>query len=181
MDWDSRMGGEETLAHSGFLMEEDAEVELDSGFCMEVDSELSLAGQVSVGSDEHPDRGELDSFVVTGHTDSLFTSNEQTEGSPGGDGWIQTQEDGEMEADSGSMENEDIKAERGVEMDNQSEEVKEEEGALDVCLLPVDESRGYVRISLEEVERYYRFSRCCHWLCGRCQMLLFSLIFFVYV
>ncbi|KAA8587969.1 hypothetical protein FQN60_001163 [Etheostoma spectabile] len=160
------------MAHSGFLMEEDAEVELDSGFGMEVNLELKLkARQVSVGSDEHPERGELDSFVVTGHTDSVFTSYEQTEGSPGGDGWILTQEDGEMEADSGSMENEDIKVERGLEMDNQSEEVKEEEGALDVCLLPVDLSLGHVRISLEEVERYYRFSRCCQWLCDEIMQL----------
>ncbi|KAK0133068.1 Guanine nucleotide exchange factor DBS [Merluccius polli] len=38
------------------------------------------------------------------------------------------------------------------------------EGVLEVCLHPIENSKGYVRISLEEVERYYRFSRCCHWL-----------------
>lgn len=174
VDWDSRMGGEE-MADSGFSMEEDVEVELDSGFFIEVDS-----GEVSVGSDEHPDREELDWFVITGHTDSLFTSNEQSEGrvSQGGDGGSQTQEDGEMEADSGSMENGETEAEKVVEMDDQTEEAKEEEmeGALDVCLWPVEKSGGHFRISLEEVEKYHRFSRCCHWLCGRCRIFLsFSL------
>lgn len=184
---DSRMGGEE-MADSGFLIEEDVEVELDSGFCMEVDSELSLAGQVSVGSDEHSDTEELDWFVITEHTDSGFTCYEQSEGrgSPGRDGGSQTQEEAEMEADLRSMESGQNEAERGVEMHDETEGVKEEEmeGALNVCLWPV-QSGGPVRISLEEVERYYRFSRCCHWLCGRCQMfylsLSLSLIFFVYV
>lgn len=174
-DVDSKMGGEE-MADSGFFIEEDVEVEFDSGFCMEVDSELPLAGQVSVGPDEHPDTEELDWFVSTGHTDSGFPSNEQSEGrgSPGGDGGSQTQEEAEMGADLMSMENEEVEAESGVEMHDQTEEVKEEEmeGALDVCLWPV-QGGGPVRISLEEVERYYRFSRCCHWLCGRCQMFIF--------
>ncbi|XP_059198732.1 guanine nucleotide exchange factor DBS [Centropristis striata] len=153
VDLDGRMGGEEA-ADSGVLMEED--VELDSGFCMEVDSELSLVGQVTAGED--PDIE--DWFMMTGHTE---TSNEERDGSPGGDGGSQTSEEGEIEADPGSMENE---TER-VETDDKTEEVAEEEmeAALDVCLCPVDESGGHVRISLEEVERYYRFSRCCHWLC----------------
>ncbi|XP_038576800.1 guanine nucleotide exchange factor DBS isoform X2 [Micropterus salmoides] len=136
-DWDRKMGGEE-MSDSGFLVEEDVEAELGSGFCMEV--ELILAGQVSVGSDKHQDREELDWFVIAS----------------------QTQEEDEMEADSGSMKN----AETEAEMDDQTEEVKEEEmkGALDVFLWPVEESGRHVRISLEEVERYYRFSCCCHWL-----------------
>ncbi|XP_051260532.1 guanine nucleotide exchange factor DBS isoform X3 [Dicentrarchus labrax] len=162
VDWDRTMGGEE-MADSDFLMERDVEVELDSGFCFEVDSELSLAGQVSAGSD----REELDWFVITGHGDSLFTSAEQREGreSPGGDGWSQTQEERETEADSGS--------ERGVEMDDQTKDVKEEVtvGTLDVCLWPVEESGDHVRISLEEVQTYYRFSRYCQWLCDEIMQL----------
>lgn len=174
-DRDSRMGGQET-DDSGFLMEEDVEVELVSGFCIKVDSELSSAREVTIGSDEHPDRE--DWFVITGHTDALF--NEQREESPGGDGGSQTQEEGETEADSGSMENGETEAE--IEMDDRSEEMKEEEGSLDVCLWPVEENGGHVRISLEEVERYYRFSRRCHWLCGRCQMFQhFLSSFFVYI
>nr|XP_046220118.1 guanine nucleotide exchange factor DBS-like isoform X6 [Oncorhynchus gorbuscha] len=44
-------------------------------------------------------------------------------------------------------------------------EDKSMEEELKLCLRPVKEKRGMsVRISLEEVERYYRFSRCCYWL-----------------
>ncbi|XP_049450401.1 guanine nucleotide exchange factor DBS isoform X6 [Epinephelus fuscoguttatus] len=164
IDQESRMGGEE-MGDSGFLMEEELDLELDSGFCMEVDSDLSLAGQVSLDSDGHLEIEGLDWFVITGHTDSL------SEGSPGGDESSETQEKAEIEADSGSMESGETKAERGEEMDGQTEEVKEEEGVLDVCLCPVEESGGQVRISLEEVERYYRFSRCCHWLCDEIMQL----------
>lgn len=162
--------GEEEMADSG-LIEEDVDVELDSGFCIEVDSELSLAGEVSLGSDEHPERVELDWFVITECGDSVFSSDEQREGIVGlrGDGRNQTQEEGEMEAFSGSVEKGESEAERGVEVDDPTEE-KEVEGASDVYLWPVEESGGHVRISLEEVERYYRFSRRCHWLCGRCRM-----------
>ncbi|XP_078030717.1 guanine nucleotide exchange factor DBS isoform X5 [Epinephelus lanceolatus] len=164
IDQESRMGGEE-MGDSGFLMEEELDVELDSGFCMEVDSDLSLAGQVSLDSDGQLEIEGLDWFVITGHTDSL------SEGSPGGDEGSETQEKAEIEADSGSMESGETKAERGEEMDGQTEEVKEEEGVLDVCLCPVEESGGQVRISLEEVERYYRFSRCCHRLCDEIMQL----------
>ncbi|XP_049903970.1 guanine nucleotide exchange factor DBS isoform X7 [Epinephelus moara] len=164
IDQESRMGGEE-MGDSGFLMEEELDVELDSGFCMEVDSDLSLSGQVSLDSDGQLEIEGLDWFVIIGHTDSL------SEGSPGGDEGSETQEKAEIEADSGSMESGETKAERGEEMDGQFEEVKEEEGVLDVCLCPVEESGGQVRISLEEVERYYRFSRCCHWLCDEIMQL----------
>lgn len=167
VDWDRRMGGEE-MADSGSI-EEDVDVESDSGFCMEVDSELSLA-----------ERQELDWFVITEHGDSVLTSDEQREGieGPRGDGRSGTREEGEMEAGSGSVEKAETEAESGVEMDDQTEE-EETEGALDVCLGPVEESGGHVRISLEEVERFYRFSRCCRWLCGRCWMFLSCpLVFF---
>lgn len=159
VDWDSSMGGEEA-ADSGFLMEEDAEFELDSGFCIE-------AGQVSVGLDEEE---QSDWFVIT---DSLSTTKEQREGrvSPGGDGGRQIQEEGEMEDDSGSIKNVDTEAERGVEMDEEGRE-EEMKDALDLCLRPVEESGAHVRICLEEVERYYKFSRSCYWLCGRCHMFL---------
>ncbi|XP_031661383.1 guanine nucleotide exchange factor DBS isoform X12 [Oncorhynchus kisutch] len=44
-------------------------------------------------------------------------------------------------------------------------EDKSMEEELKLRLRPVKEKRGMsVRISLEEVERYYRFSRCCYWL-----------------
>lgn len=160
------MGGEE-MADSEVLMEEDVEVELDSGFCMEADPELSLAGQVSVDSD----REEPDWFVITDDKESV-TSDEQREGrvSPTEDGGGFTQEEGEMEVNSGFEENGETEAETEVTEDSQTEE-EEMEGAMDVCLWPVEESGGLVRISLEEVERYYRFSRCCHWLCDEIMQL----------
>ncbi len=163
-DRDCRMGGEE-MADSGVLMEEDVEVELDSGFCMEVDSALSLAGKGVEGSD----REELDWFAMTEDRDSLFIHDKQKERrvSPGGDGG--SQEEGEIEADSESVENGQTEAETYTQVDCQTEE-EETEGSLDVCLWPVEESGCHVRISLEEVERYYRFSRRCHWLCGRSEM-----------
>ncbi|XP_077946310.1 guanine nucleotide exchange factor DBS isoform X7 [Gasterosteus aculeatus] len=148
-------------------MEEDVEAELDSGFCIDVDLELSLGGQVTGGSDEHSNREESDWFVNAAHTDSPLTSQEQKEESDAGAGWSQTSVEGATPADAGLTENGGTDAESAVEMDDQSKGVKEEEmeGSLDVRLCPVVESGGHVRISLEEVERYHRFARCCHWLC----------------
>ncbi|XP_060909282.1 guanine nucleotide exchange factor DBS isoform X2 [Labrus mixtus] len=146
VDWQRRMGGEE-MEDSGFSVEED-DVELDSGFCLEVDS-----GEGIVGTD----REECDWFVVAGNPDSKFDERIEERVSRGGS---QTEE-------VGSVEDEETEAEqKEEEVDNQTEEVKDEktEGELDVCLWPINESGGHVRISLEEVERYYRFSRCCHWL-----------------
>ncbi|KAE8299004.1 Guanine nucleotide exchange factor DBS DBL's big sister [Larimichthys crocea] len=137
------MGGEE-MADSGFLMEEDVEVQLDSGFYME-------RASVSSGGEEP------DWFVTAEHRDYLIAGDEQSEGRG-------SQQEGEMEADTGSEENEETEAERGgAEVDDQTEE-ENMEGALDVCLWPVEQSGGHVRISLEEVQRYHRFSRCCRWL-----------------
>lgn len=162
--WDSRMGREE-MAGSGFLMEED--VELHSGF----DLDLSPAGLLKVGSDELQDRRELDWRAISRHTDSLSPCEEQR----GGDGG-RPQEEREIDAD--SMKIVDLESERGLEMDEEGKE-EETKATLDVCLCPVEESGGHVRISLEEVERFYRFSRCCHWLCGRCQV--HNILSFLYV
>ncbi|XP_070979554.1 guanine nucleotide exchange factor DBS-like isoform X11 [Oncorhynchus clarkii lewisi] len=74
-----------------------------------------------------------------------------------------------------------VKMKRGTEIDKRMEvegervesriwmggetEDKSMEEELKLRLRPVKEKRGMsVRISLEEVERYYRFSRCCYWL-----------------
>lgn len=136
------------MADSGFI-EEDVNIELDSGFCLEVDSEPSLA-----------ERRELDWFEISEHGDS---GDQQTGGLEGPGG---IQEEGEMEAGS-----------RGSIADTTEEEEEEETGgALDVRLRPVQESGGHVRISLEEVERYYRFSCRCRWLCGRCPPVLTVLV-----
>lgn len=146
---DSKMGGEE-MADSGFI-KDDVSIELDSGFCLAVDSELSLA-----------ERRESDCFEISKH-------DEQRGGleGPGGN-----QEEGENEAGSRVSD-----AETGVEINKETEEEEEETGgALDVCLRPVQESGGPVRISLEEVERYYRFSRRCRWLCGRCPTVFTVLV-----
>ncbi|KAF3694687.1 Guanine nucleotide exchange factor DBS DBL's big sister MCF2-transforming sequence-like protein [Channa argus] len=136
--------------------------------------ELSQVGQVSVGSDGCPDREDLDWFVMGGQADSLSNGQEQREGCSRTQGESQTQEDREVEADSGSVENVLPEAEREVVLDGQAEDSKEEQiqAVFDVCLWPiVGESGGHVRIALEEVERYYRFSRCCHGLCDEIMQL----------
>jgi len=57
------------------------------------------------------------------------------------------------------------------------------QGPLEVRLRPIESRRGYVRISLEEVQRYYRFSRCCHWLHSKCLIsrVMFSSIFVTFL
>ncbi|XP_068185930.1 guanine nucleotide exchange factor DBS isoform X3 [Antennarius striatus] len=49
------------------------------------------------------------------------------------------------------------------ELDDRSED-EEMEGGMDVCLWPVEERGGLVRISVEEMQSYYRLCRCCQWL-----------------
>lgn len=106
-------------------------------------------------------REDLDWFLVPEAGDSVF-SDELSIG-PAGDRRSQTQQDGGMEAV--SVDNGEAGCGDGVEVDEQTGE-EELQRELDVCLWPVERSGGHVRISLEEVQRYYRFSRCCHWLCG---------------
>lgn len=157
------------MTHSSFVMEKDVEDGLD--FCMEV--KQSPAGQVSVGSDEHRDREEWDWFgVISEHPGSLSNIQAQREGGLGDDRGSQTQDDSKAQADAESAENGEKEAEREVKRSDQTEGSREEKmgGAFDVCLWPIEESGGHVRITLEEVDRYYRFSCCCHWLCGRCQV-----------
>ncbi|XP_068602581.1 guanine nucleotide exchange factor DBS-like [Brachionichthys hirsutus] len=137
VDRNNRMGGEET-ADSGFVREENFEIELDSGVCVDMDSELSSAGKVSLGSDEPSDMEDMDRIVVTEPAASAFIGDEQREG--------------------------------GGEVDGQIED-EELEGGMAVCLWPVKERGGHVRISLEEMKSYYRFSRCCQWLCDEIMQL----------
>lgn len=133
--------GMEEAEDTGCLMEQDAE--LDSGFCVDVEPESSLAGQLP-GGDEHSDPDEPDWFM-----------------GGGSDCAAETQED-----DLGSVESGETRAESGSEVEQRSEEAE-----LGVCLQPVEESGSHVVISLAEAQSYYSFSRCCRWLCGRCQML----------
>lgn len=106
-------------------------------------------------------REDLDWFLVPEAGDSVFS--DELSVSPAGDRRSQTQQDGGMEAV--SVDNGEAGCGDGVEVDEQTGE-EELQRELDVCLWPVERSGGHVRISLEEVQRYYRFSRCCHWLCG---------------
>ncbi|KAM9485158.1 guanine nucleotide exchange factor DBS-like isoform 7-T7 [Salvelinus alpinus] len=60
------------------------------------------------------------------------------------------------------VEGERVESHIWMEGETENRSMEEE---LKLCLRPVEEKRGMsVRISLEEVERYYRFSRCCYWL-----------------
>ncbi|XP_056144826.1 guanine nucleotide exchange factor DBS isoform X3 [Lampris incognitus] len=78
-------------------------------------------------------------------------SDEKTEDWPVTEAEMVPTKDGEVD---GWMDGENV----------QGREEDRTEGTLEVWLRPIEENGGYVRISLEEVERYYRFLRCCHWL-----------------
>lgn len=147
----NRMGREE-MADSELSVEED----------VEADSDLSLAGLVRAGSDEVEDTEERDWF------DDGPTYQKRREEEVGGDGRGQPPEESMMEDD--SWKNVDSETDRGSELDEKGKE-KETDGTLEVCLWPVQKKGDHVRICLEEVERYSRFSRCCRWLCGRCPLL----------
>lgn len=149
---DGRMGGEEMVDGDRLLMEEDVGVEL----CEEAGLEMSTAEPMSQNSDECLEREEVDWL------DSVISCKMRS--SVREDGENQTQE---RKDDPGS-----------VQIDDQTERSKETGRTLDVCLWPVEENWAHVKISMEEVETYYRFSRCCHWLCGRCQSC--SVFYFPY-
>lgn len=153
-DWDGKMGGEERT-DLGSLMEEDAEVELDSGFCMETDSEVTLAGQVSVGSRECSDSEEVDWFQIKGRTDSLLPG-EAEEG-----------REGEIESYYRSMENGETKNDTNMSTGDQKSKEDTVMEVLDAFWGPGEEIGVHVRLTLEEVESYYRFSCRCNWLCGK--------------
>lgn len=121
-----------------FFREED--IELDSGVCVDSEPIGPLAGQLSQG--EHAKREKLDWF------DSILFCDSQSEDT-------EAQEGSQMDSCSASLN-----------ADSLSEGRKATVGTLDVCLQPVEESGTHMRISMQEVKRYYRFSRCCHWLCG---------------
>lgn len=115
------------------------------------------------GEEKRPSgfREDLDWFLVPEAGDPVFC-DELSEG-PAGDGRSQAQQDDEMEVV--SVENREADHSDVAEVDKKTGE-EELQRELDVCLWPVERNGGLVRISLEEVQRYYRFSRCCHWLCG---------------
>ncbi|XP_052378184.1 guanine nucleotide exchange factor DBS isoform X4 [Oncorhynchus keta] len=170
----SEQGGEE---------EEECEVELDSGLCVKGESERSV-GQMGLDSGERIE-GQKE------QEDHWLNMEGQLECLPGRQGELELGLDsrltGESMEESHMKELSDVysweKMKRGTEIDKRVEvegerervetliwkggetEDKSMEEELKLCLRPVMEKRGMsVRISLEEVERYYRFSRCCYWL-----------------
>ncbi|XP_042162524.1 guanine nucleotide exchange factor DBS isoform X6 [Oncorhynchus tshawytscha] len=168
----SELGGE---------LEEECEVELDSGLCVEGESERSV-GQMGLDSGERIE-GQKE------QEDHWLNIEGQLECLPGRQGELELGLDsrltGESMEESHMKELSDVhsweKMKRGTEIDKRIEvegerveshiwmggetEDKSMEEELKLRLRPVKEKRGMsVRISLEEVERYYRFSRCCYWL-----------------
>ncbi|XP_029558698.1 guanine nucleotide exchange factor DBS isoform X5 [Salmo trutta] len=169
----SEIGGEEEEEEEG------CEVELDSGLCVEGESEQSI-GQMGLDSGERIE-GQKE------QEDHWLNMEGQLECLPGRQGELQLGLDsrltGERVEESHMKELSDVysweKMKRGMEIDKRIEgergesrirmegetEDRSMEEELKLCLRPVEEKRGMsVRISLEEVERYYRFSRCCYWL-----------------
>ncbi|XP_037832199.1 guanine nucleotide exchange factor DBS isoform X3 [Kryptolebias marmoratus] len=163
--WDRRLGGElgEDL---GFFMEQDVDVEFGSGSSMKADSELTLTGQTP-DSNECADRKELDLFAITEPVQ--LTSKEQKEESPGGDGGSQGGDD-----PAASVENGETELKESAQMDDEAEETEEEklDEELGLRLDPGERRDGHhVRISLQEVKSFYRFSCRCHWLCDEIMQL----------
>lgn len=154
------------MANSSFLMEDDVDHGLESEFAIKSKSELSPAERMSIDSDECLEKQELDLFVTAEWTAILSTSEEQREETPGGDGVRQT-EGAEIQADRVLVVNKENERLMEEKMANRAEEGMAED--LNPCSVP-EEDWGcrHVRISLEEVERFYKFSCRCHWLCGRC-------------
>lgn len=169
----SELGGEEEEEEEG------CEVELDSGLCVEGESEQSI-GQMGLDSGERIE-GQKE------QEDHWLNMERQLECLPGRQGELELGLDsrltGERVEESHMKELSDVysweKMKRGTEIDKRVEgergesriwmegetEDRSMEEELKLCLRPVKEKRGMsVRISLEEVERYYRFSRCCYWL-----------------
>ncbi|XP_054602757.1 guanine nucleotide exchange factor DBS isoform X3 [Nothobranchius furzeri] len=134
-------------------MEEDVEVASAFGFKAEPDWNVCPRGSL-----EWEEMG-----LFLGHTESLLATDE-AEGSSG-DGGSQTGE----EADAASVENGETKLKNKEGMDDEDEEEKSAEG-LGLCLSSREECH-HVRISLEEVESYYKFSSRCRWLCDELMQL----------
>ncbi|XP_046871213.1 guanine nucleotide exchange factor DBS-like isoform X2 [Hypomesus transpacificus] len=181
--WHNSMGGDEMLDSGlGFVMED---VELDSGFFVEgADFEVSACGQT--GTDWGGERGEEEETMMNeveekwlpmrprrGLPDCLSESKElrmeeegEKEGETDEDGAEETEEEpvqnGEMELDLEVLVDGQGEGGGGAGMDGEA--AGGVEAVLEVRLCPVEEGGGLMKISLEEVERYYHFCRCCHWL-----------------
>lgn len=160
IDWDRKMGREE-IADLGSLMDADIEVELDPGFCLEMDSEVTLAGQVSPGSQECSDSEEVDWCISKGHTDSLVVVEDMKEGRAA-----------EIEAYYTSKEIGETDENANIDMEDQRSKEEMVEEVLDAFLGPREEIGVHVRLTIEEVESYYRFSCRCNWLCGKLYLFI---------
>lgn len=116
-----------------------------------------------MGGEERTHSGwveEVDGFMVTEAGES--SSDELRVGDQQQDGGMKLGSGQDGEAGS---EDEEVE----VEEHSGEEEIQRE---LEVWLCPVERSGGQgARISLEEVQRYSRFCRCCHWLCGTCLII----------
>ncbi|XP_028291571.1 guanine nucleotide exchange factor DBS-like isoform X3 [Gouania willdenowi] len=129
------MGGEE-IEQLGSQMEEHGEIESDSWISMKIDFTATQ------------------NLLITKNTDLLPLTEMYGKG-------CQTKLEGRMAfnpmLDKKSRE---IINNQPVESDGEAVE-----GGFSVCLELGVRSGDHVRIPLEEVKSYYRFTRCCHWLC----------------
>ena len=161
---ESEMGGEEMRGSSGESTEEEeeeAEAEEDVawdqkgselGFRSHTRDAAERSAEANVESDPRPGRRAMTLPAgPRGETQTQTLGEEQPEQKLRGGG--------------GQAEEEEEEGERtGTKVRAGARKGEATERALEVCLRPIEDCKGYVRISLEEVERYYRFTRCCHWL-----------------
>ncbi|KAL0963478.1 hypothetical protein UPYG_G00306950 [Umbra pygmaea] len=168
------MGGEEEKADSGVAMEE--ECELGFSMCEEGQWELS-SGQMGLESSGRIEEEEVDWLNAERRPESYPGRQGELESAPGSSVTEERAEESAMNKTRGSRDTEKRRTkvagrargtgqrvESGIWMEGEMEDWHQD-GEVMVRLRPAEEKRGMsVRISLEEVERYYRFSRCCYWL-----------------
>ncbi|CAL8341750.1 unnamed protein product [Boreogadus saida] len=154
----SGMGGEEMRGSSGESTEEEEEEEeevvawdqkgSELGFRLYMRDEVERSSEANVESDPRLGRRAM-TLPAGPRREPLQTlGEEQIEQKLWGGGQAEEEESERTGTKEGAVVRQGETTER----------------ALEVCLSPIEKSKGYVQISLDEVERYYRFSRCCHWL-----------------
>lgn len=144
-----------------FFMEEDVEDVFGSECCTQAEMGMTLTNVNTLDSDGCLDRKELDLFAEPAE---LHATEAQTEESPEGGGGSQTGDNTAVSVKHGELE-----LKKSSQTDDEAEETKEEKSdeELGLCLGPGEGSEcHHVRISLQEVESFYRLSCRCHWICG---------------
>lgn len=153
--WDKRTEG--VMEGLVFFMEEDVEDVFGSECHMEAEMGMTLTNVNTLDSHGCSNRKELDSFAEPAE---LHGTKAQTEESPEGGG-------GSPTGHNTAAKHGETELKESSQLDDEAEEAEEEKSdeELGLCWAP-GEGSHHVRISLQEVESFYRLSCRCHWICG---------------